>query len=279
MLGDTIARTEEYSTNLDCTSNMQMSSSIASQRERLLAMGQMAASLAHEIRNPLGSMELYLGLLKKEVKSDSNLLNIVEHLMQSICSLNHIVSNCLLFTKDITVRKRQFVSAAQFLRETCRYLGETKSDVSVQIDINGESLVEKKINLSWDDKGLAPFMMDPYILGQILINLLTNAIDACMLVKDENITQSIHVTLNHNSEDYWELSVRDTGIGMDSDVQSRMYDPFFTTKEKGTGLGLAIVHSLVCSHDGSFLIESAPTKGTLITIKFLNINNLNEVCS
>jgi signal transduction histidine kinase len=243
------------------------------QRERLLAMGQMAASLAHEIRNPLGSMELNLSLLRKELKANEDLSGIVEQVLKSVSTLNHIVSNCLLFTKDITVRKRKFNTAFQMLDETCKYLAQSRTGVRFKgfskIDYDFES--SRGIELAWAERGTLPFLMDPYLIGQIAINLINNSIDACGSETGSGRSLSVIIEVIHESSSEWELVVADTGSGMNADTISRMYDPFFTTKEKGTGLGLAIVHSLVTAHDGTIHIESEAGKGTRIHVKFRNI--------
>lgn len=238
---------------------------------RLVAMGQMAASLAHEIRNPLGSMELYCSVLKREVKDDHSKLELVSNIQQGITRLSHIVSNCLMFTKDVSVQKQTYSSAEIFLRETCNYISASSQNLVVSQGKEVEKKYDKgQVNIFWEDIGTENFLMDPYLLGQIVLNLMSNAIDACSenthLLEVKKITVSIH----HTSKDSWSLLVQDNGKGMDDEVRRRIYDPFFTTKEKGTGLGLAIVHSLVSAHQGTIEVTSAVGMGTTIRILFTN---------
>ncbi len=236
---------------------------------RLVAMGQMAASLAHEIRNPLGSMELYCSVLKREVKDDSSKLELVNHIQQGISSLSHIVSNCLLFTKDITVSKKEYGSAKMFLSETCRYVSSSYEHLAIVSGLP-EKDCDAGLFLSWEESGEESFMMDPYVLGQIVLNLSKNALDACSEESLSNLPHHVQISIDHSDSACWTLLVCDNGKGMSEEVKERMYDPFFTTREKGTGLGLAIVYSLVKAHGGTIEVQSEISMGTRVKIKFLN---------
>jgi signal transduction histidine kinase len=236
---------------------------------RLVAMGQMAASLAHEIRNPLGSMELYCSVLKREVRDDQSKLELVSHIQQGISSLSHIVSNCLLFTKDISVNRKEFKTAEMFLTETCRYVSSSYELLDIVMDAPDAS-ASSGLYLSWKELGDRPFMMDPYVLGQILLNLVINALDSCVEKSATHTLSQVEVILDHSEDDTWQLRVKDTGMGMSEEVRNRIYDPFFTTKEKGTGLGLAIVLSLVKAHEANIEINSEESVGTEVTITFYN---------
>jgi signal transduction histidine kinase len=238
---------------------------------RLVAMGQMAASLAHEIRNPLGSMELFCSVLKREVKDDQSKLELVSNIQQGISRLSHIVSNCLMFTKDVSVNKQEYTSAEMFLRETCNYISASSSNLVVvqgnKVDNNAD---HNKIYISWEDTGTQNFLMDPYLLGQIVLNLMSNALDACSEKTDSSDLKKVTVSIIHTSKNTWSLIVQDTGKGMNDEVKNRIYDPFFTTKEKGTGLGLAIVHSLASAHQGTIEVSSTEGLGTTVCIQFTN---------
>lgn len=237
---------------------------------RLVAMGEMAASLAHEIRNPLGSMELYCSVLKRELQNDSDKLELVNHIQQGINSLSHIVSNCLVFTKDVSVNKKTYQNAAMFLSETCKYVSDSNEHLGVYIGQPVES-EHPSLFLSWKDLGDCSFMMDPYVLGQILLNVCRNALDSCSeKLSEKGSVCHVEVTLDHSQSDFWTLLVKDSGKGMNESTLEKIYDPFFTTKEKGTGLGLAIVLSLVKAHGGVISASSRESLGTEIKIKFYN---------
>jgi signal transduction histidine kinase len=220
--------------------------------EKLLAMGQMATSLAHELRNPLGSIELYCSLLKREFKGNGKAEEILQSMMQGIRTMGHIITNCLQFTKEIRPNKRSFKSASLFLAETCEYARPKNLD--------------NKVSVSWEEIGNEEFLMDPYLMGQLLINLIVNAADA--VVSKEN--PQVKVILNHTLKDQWFLEVIDNGIGLSSDVKERMFDPFFTTKEKGTGLGLPIVYVIGEAHDGNLEFNNAIGGGVHVRAVFNN---------
>lgn len=240
------------------TTNTQQSEDGLSRADRMIAMGEMAASLAHELRNPLGSIELHAGLIKKNKEVPENIKSYAVEIQKAVATLNHIVSNSLQFTKEIKPRKQSFTTASQFLAEICKYIRqgeESRCNLS-------------ELDLRWEEIGKESFQIDPYLIGQIAINLLTNAIQA----RNPN-SKEVHVvliTLDHSSADFWSLEVRDSGLGISSEDVDKIFDPFYTTKEKGTGLGLAVVHSIVQAHDGAIKIVSNPEAGTLFSIKFQN---------
>jgi signal transduction histidine kinase len=249
------------------------------QTGRLVAMGQMAASLAHEIRNPLGSMELYCSVLRRELKGEDSNIELLEHIQRGISTLNHIVGNCLMFTKDITVKKQDLNSASTLLRETCTYVNAGRNNVEVSEIYKDNSCTQNNLTqeepgintrLKWGEIGREKFSIDPYIIGQVLINLLNNALDACCTKADRDIMHTVSVLIIHDDKEEWSLIVKDTGHGLTEEIKKKIYDPFFTTKEKGTGLGLAIVHSLVSAHRGTIEVISEVGSGTEVKIVFKN---------
>jgi signal transduction histidine kinase len=222
--------------------------------ERLLAMGQMAACLAHELRNPLGSIDLYCSLLKREIGENKKAQEILESMTFGIRSMGNIISNCLQFTKEIRPNKKLFNSAEIFLKQICEYAKPNELNAGVTI--------------KWEDLGSEDFEMDPYLIGQVAINLIINSVDACLA----NETNEIKVILNHTSKSEWTFEVLDNGIGLTSETRARMFDPFFTTKEKGTGLGLPIVFAIVKGHGGNINFNDLPNGGTHSIVKFKKIS-------
>lgn len=220
--------------------------------EKLLAMGQMAASLAHELRNPLGSIELYCSTLKKEIKGQQKAEEIVQSMLQGIRTMGQVISNCLQFTREIRPRKQFFNEANLFLKETCKY-AEPKAD-------------EQTTRISWSEFGTEKFLMDPYLIGQVLINLVVNALDATESLENGRV----QVILDHSKAEKWTLEVIDNGSGIPIEIKSKIFDPFFTTKEKGTGLGLAIVYTIVQGHGGVLELLESAQGGTRIVMEFYN---------
>ena len=220
--------------------------------DRLLAMGQMAACLAHELRNPLGSIELYCSLLKRELGENARCQEILGSLTTGVRTMGNIISNCLQFTKEIRPNKKQFTSASLFLEQTCEFAKPKGSESGVVIE--------------WVEEGVEPFSMDPYLIGQVAINLILNAVDASIGSSEPKVK----ILLSHTDKNYWTFEVIDTGPGLTTEVRRRMFDPFFTTKEKGTGLGLPIVYAILTGHDGEIEYYNLETRGTKVVVKFEN---------
>lgn len=220
--------------------------------KRLIAMGQMAASLAHEIRNPLGSMELFCSLLKKDLRDQPALLQFAEQIHQGIRNLDRIITNCLQFTRDIKPHLRPVEDLADWLTELAQTV-QPKAEaagVPVRVELNGEG----------------PVWVDRYLLQQAVTNLLTNAIDAVQAAPSRDADAGVTLSARLNGT-RWMLAVQDRGVGIDPQQEAQIFDPFFTTKEQGTGLGLAIVHTIVSAHQGSIAVASEKGRGTTVTIE------------
>ena len=227
------------------------------QEKRLIAMGQMAASLAHEIRNPLCSMELFCSLLKKDLESQPQLMSLAEQIHTSILTVNHIISNCLQFAKEIIVHKHEVADIRAYLQSAIANL-EAKaqeSQVKIEVETIGEGTVA----------------IDEYQMKQVIINLASNAIDAVVErfssspVNDE--LRKVRVISDLSDPSVWSLLVVDNGLGISEENKQNIFEPFFSTKKQGTGLGLAVVHSIVKAHQGTIGIESNDVPGCTVTVK------------
>lgn len=230
----------------------EVSSQIQSRQERLVAMGQMAASLAHEIRNPLGSMELYCTLLKKDLKALPEAFTLAENIHQGIRRLERIIANCLQFSRDVQPKYHSVENIEEYLKET--------------MEIAYPKLSSARCVVTVSHKGPKRVYVDGYLLSQALINIIHNAIDA-----SSEYAKEPHVSIESIVKEgvSWTISVTDNGPGISESDKEKIFDPFFTTKKEGTGLGLAIVHSIVQAHQGSLVIESAigNESGTTVTIE------------
>ncbi|MFN8388989.1 MAG: ATP-binding protein [Bdellovibrionota bacterium] len=221
--------------------------------QRLMAMGQMAASLAHEIRNPLGSMELFCTLLKKDLTEQPRLLQAAEQIHHGIRTLDRIISNCLQFTRDVVPRRKPVSDVNGYLNEVRAYV-QPKAD-------------ELHVALSVTSSGNGSISIDSYLMQQVLVNLLFNAVEAAganaQVAPDARCT----ALTSEITDSVWTVTVSDTGCGMTAEEQRQMFDPFFTTKQGGTGLGLTIVHSIVRAHGGTIDVESTSGHGTRIILR------------
>jgi PAS domain S-box-containing protein len=239
----------------------------AERRNRFTAMGEMAATIAHEIRNPLGSIELFASLVKKGLE-DEEKLALMNHISSGIANMNHIISNVLEFTKPrpVNLRTLDLHGLLREMGEFSRYMAEQ----------NGVELVY--------DLGAGPARVrgDEDLLKQVFHNLLLNAVQAMpeggrvtiasrlrTLTNARELSRFGDVPVHEGAAlDVREVGVKDTGPGIPKEVQKKIFDPFFTTKARGTGLGLAIVHNIIESHHATVDVLSGEGKGTEFIFMF-----------
>ncbi len=211
--------------------------------ERLMAMGEMAARISHEIKNPLGSMELFLSMLmagKMRVRDRKY----VEYILFGVKTIDRIINNILSYTRP---------------RELSLKKGELKSVVRDTLEFMSVSTAVRDIDVEFaaTSEGNVPF--DPDMIKLVVMNLVSNAMDAV------GPRGRIKVDIREN-ERYGVLVVSDNGPGMTEEVRRSIFNPFFTTKDKGVGLGLFIVYNIVKAHGGSIEVESEEGSGSSILI-------------
>jgi PAS domain S-box-containing protein len=219
--------------------------------ERLSAMGEMAVELAHEIRNPLGSIELFSSLLVKELSGDPE--RWAENIRIGIRSLNTIVSNMLQFANPLMPVFSE-VNMHEIIREI--------------VDFCEPIIRQRQLRLEMEIGAAHSLILaDRELLRQMMLNLIFNSMKAmpsqgALFIGTRNVAQSFA------NPSGLELQIRDTGIGIPPEQLSRIFDPFFTTNKNGTGLGLSIVHQIVEKHSGSITVSSEVNRGTAFTIVF-----------
>lgn len=226
----------------------------AERNNRLAAMGEIAVSIAHEVRNPLGSIELLASLLKREVGSDEDKKKLTDHILAGVKSIDYIINNLLLFSKpQHPVFKRVNVHA--LLDESILFILP--------------SLKQRQIELIKRYDSFDPLILgDLELLKQVSLNLVWNAIQA--MPQGGELTLSTRIVDNGlevpHAMGCLEITFADSGVGISDHDKGKIFHPFFTTKEKGTGLGLAIVHNIVDVHDGMIEAESRYGEGSMFTI-------------
>jgi len=224
--------------------------------EKLAVMGETAANIAHEIRNPLGSIELFASLLVKDLKEKKNRER-ASHIVSSVRDMNHKISNLLLFASDRKPSMKE-INIHDVLKEITIF--------SKQIIENGNIL----LTVNYED-------VDPIIVGnaemlkQVFLNLILNDVQAMPEGGELHIETRIANGNNkkkdsHNSN--VEISFMDTGCGIPAENIKKIFDPFFTTKEKGMGLGLSIVYNIVNINGGSIDVENNKNGGATFNITF-----------
>ncbi len=206
-------------------------------RERLASLGQMAAGVAHEIRNPLGGVGLYISLLERDLSDRPAQLDILRKMSAGLRNLDSVVSDILAFAGDVEPNRYRtpLASIISAVLEQTAPLAQTRG-VRVHVD---PALREPELDC------------DPGQIERALLNLLFNAIDAvgkdgCVWLRHAGGTPAEGVV---------RIAVDDNGPGVPPQLRQKVFDPFFTGKGSGPGLGLAIVHRIAESHGGSISVR------------------------
>jgi PAS domain S-box-containing protein len=224
---------------------------MAKRTEKLLAMGEMAANIAHEIRNPLGSIELFASLLMKDMK-DKRHQGRLSHIITSVKNMDNKISNLLLFTTQRHPMMRK-VNLHHIVKEVLQF-----SDPIIK---------QEDISLSVKYSGIEPCVRgDAEMLKQVLLNILLNAIQAMTDGGRLEIETVVSPPRLEDGVRSVEVRISDTGVGITGENLKKIFDPFFSTRERGSGLGLAIVHNIVHAHSGSIDVESREREGTVFSI-------------
>ncbi len=224
---------------------MNRKKEISERKSRLVSLGETAAAVAHEIRNPLGSIELFLSMLAKRLEGDSESMRMLDHVRAGLANIERSVSNFLVFASPLTPSPASFNLSLLIseLADFCRPIAEPGGiDIKIDVPDNME------------------LFSDRHMFRQLFLNLVMNAVQAMSdggelsikaCKKGENVT----------------VEFRDTGPGIPEGNIRRIFDPFFTTRENGTGLGLAISQNIASALGGEISAFSDPGKGAAFIIE------------
>lgn len=227
----------------DLTLLKQMQNQIQHART-LAALGEMAATVAHEIRNPLAGIGGFAGLLERDLEEGDPRRALVRRIVQGVSSLNKIVSNLLVYTKPMDLKPRRLDLVA-WTEEILRY-------AEAEIEKDGKRI---RIERRFQRESLFA-SIDPEKMQQVLLNLLLNAIQS---IEGEGF---LRVGLAMAPDGFLRVSVEDNGRGIGKESMGQIFNPFFTTKENGTGLGLAIARRILELHGGGIRVESEVGRGS-----------------
>lgn len=220
------------------------------QQEKLAAVGQLAAGIAHEIRNPLasisGSVQLMLGNPHNQSEEDLKLMRIVD---KEINRLNGLISEFLEY-----VRPEKKVTVPVNLNNLVREVVE-----SLQFNPKVRKDVEQKLEL----KAHCEILGNRDKLKQALLNFVINAYQAM----DKTTRPRLEIE-THDQQDWVVLIIRDNGCGIKAENVNRIFEPFHTTKPQGTGLGLAVTHKILQAHEARIFVESVEGEGTKFLVEF-----------
>ncbi len=230
----------------DLTREKEMTARIR-ESDRMAAVGELAASIAHEIRNPLASIRGSVEILAGELQLDGNLDQLLGLVLKESARVNTIINDFLAYSRMRPVARRRF-AASEFLAEV-----ELQA---IQHVVAHGGKVEADFRCRPGDLTL---VADPSQLKQLILNLVINACEA--------MSYAGRIDLDISEQDgNFLLHVADTGPGIDPDIQGELFAPFKTTKEKGTGLGLAMVARIAAAHGGRVTAESSSGGGALFKV-------------
>lgn len=225
--------------------------------ESLAAVGQATTQVAHEIRNPLGSIRLGVSMLRDSI-SDKDALNTIEIVERGIKHLNKLVV-------DVTQFSRQ--------KHLDRSAVNLHNSLEQSLDLVSERIREKNAVIEKHFAAEGPIgEWDADQLRQVFVNVIANAIDASQDGSSVRLTtETVRLDGGSNGDaqsprTYARITIADMGKGMDKATRDRIFEPFFSTKKRGTGLGLAIVKQIVEQHDGKISVASKPGEGARFTI-------------
>jgi two-component system sensor histidine kinase HydH len=223
------------------------------QADRLSAIGQLAASLAHEIRNPLASIEGAVDICERTT-SDEKRREFLSIIKKEAGRLNGLLTNLLDFARPRALQMRQV---------------QIDGIVKSIVDLTSHSAQQRGIQLSSEvPPDFPPVECDVQQIGQALLNVVLNALQATPS------GGAVSIVVSRQNETVL-LAVKDTGGGIEGDLE-RVFDPFYTTKEGGTGLGLAVSHQILAQHAGRIIAERNPGTGMTFTLAWPVRQSLSE---
>ncbi len=217
------------------------------QANKYKVIGELAAGIAHEIRNPLGSIQGSLEILRKDYKVEDSKHEFLNILLKEVARLNKVITDFLNYARPALPNLID-TDIDQLIRETVIMLSPQAGKKGVTIKTESA-------------KNLPRIKADPSQLKQAFINLILNSLEAT----ESNGQVLISTLLDKNKV---MVKFRDTGKGMSEETKDKIFTPFFSTKENGAGLGLGIVERIVQNHKGEIKVESYLGKGTVFTLIF-----------
>jgi signal transduction histidine kinase len=215
--------------------------------ERLSALGELTASIAHEIRNPLTGIKMVAQLLEDEIINlDEQLLEHIQLQIEEVERLDRIVTEMLRFARPATPKI-----------ETCEIGKLLESIIFILKNRIAQKNIKLSLNFICDEDSVCSCDCDQ--IKQVLLNVIINSIDS---IKGGGV---IKIDVDSDSK-YFRIMVKDNGCGVEEEKIRKVFNPFFTTKEKGTGLGLAIAHRIIEEHGGRIIFTSRKGEGTKVEL-------------
>jgi len=240
----------------------------AERKNRLAAMGEISMQVAHEVRNPLGSIELFVSMMKKDFDEDSSESELLNHITSAIHSMNHIISNLLEYSRPKPIQL-EALDLSPLLGDFVNFCGHTASQQAIELEFTD---LEHPLIIKGNQQ----------LVKQVWLNIFMNACQAMdeggtLYIEAQSYEETDPLVLQkfpqqvkgvRESLQLVRVSFKDTGKGMTQETCKRLFDPFFTTREQGTGLGMSIAMKTLASHGGAIEVNSKLGEGTQIDLMF-----------
>jgi signal transduction histidine kinase len=227
------------------TDELEVKNRELARKNRLADLGQMASHIAHEVRNSLVPVTLYLSMLRRRLSEDAGSLNVLDKVEAGFLALDVTVNDLLQFTAD---------------RDPQLQAVDLRGLVDEVVSSMAPQMSAQRIATKVDVPDYLPLTADQGMLRRAILNLVINAIDAMPDGGDLVIT-------SYSGPHSIDLEIADSGAGLSDEVRRRAFEPFFTTKSGGTGLGLAIVYRIAEVHGGQVIAANCFEGGAAFTIR------------
>lgn len=219
---------------------------------RLTAMGEIAAQLAHEIRNPLGSIEIFASLLSRDLKNDPN-QKLADNIVVGVKSLNSVVTNMLTFTRTVAIHPEK-LDFNELIEETFSFLEQVLKVQDIRLELT-------------TSPDISQAEVDPELIKQVLLNLAQNSISAMDNAEAPLLKVRTSPVKMEGDKKAVEILISDNGCGIKEEDIPKIFDPFFSTRKGGTGIGLSVVSQIIEKHGGLITAESRKGEGTSMRIR------------
>ncbi len=223
--------------------------------DRLSSLGQLSAGIAHEIRNPLAGIRLFLDIIcdEKRFHRTDEEIKIINEIRDNVDKIDEIIKRVLDFTKPIAKAKAAIDINELILEEIKLWSSKIrKKETDVKLSLK---------------KDLPPIFGDSVELRQVLNNLIMNSLESMGKKETININTVMGMSSFHKDRKVVIIKVKDSGPGIKHEHMDKIFDPFFTTKTDGTGLGLSLCNQIIGRNGGVIFCDSQPGKGTTFTIE------------
>ncbi len=244
----------------------------AARMERLASIGEVAAGVAHEIRNPLGGISLFATSLSGSFEDGDRRKNWISQIIEAVGRINGMVSNLLNFSRDEIINKK-VVTVHQIVKEVLFFMQKEIAEKEALIEILPKSSA---------NTGTFNIYCDPEKIKQVIANLISNSLNAFeKRTAGPAEVNKIKIIMSRDGErDFSSIYLCDNGPGIPAELSEKIFRPFFTTRSKGTGLGLSITQKIIEAHGGSINLASPGEKPettdckTVFEIKLPNENKV-----